>query len=864
MRNPRRKRKEVEDASTTPTVAITITIGITNQSIKMSEIESIPTMEELESRQLPHKELTSKSERVVETETATAMEAEIDAETTRETGTVSAISSSQQSEEAAMLVMGTDDVLPFIQPTSTTTTTTTEETTHESRIRMLDEATDEPRVEKEKGEEHRMELNAMREESKNATVAAVVKDLSASPSIDISTLPSRPNAIVTHSDESAVHTQTHKEVDDTEHSKIVDAVPVPIVESESDQLVQGDAEVAMEPEVEIRSEVDAGVEVEVEVLAKADPGTSVGLEVEEDEDEDEDETDYDDPWFDDACMTSADLCDHLEGEENEIGHLDVLEGEMVSTPEAKRLHLTPKMIGKNSQDHPDDEQERWAPTACPPPVAFMSTGFSTAAGSSLPPLSEAAQIRAKRLFDDIDLNTGSDVESEDELAASLAADRDAKRLKMESESQTHEQDQERPQSFGFSTASRKKLPPPSIKAQQRALMLLQQADEEVEKEKEQLGLIGLDEGEADLSHSTSAYASAFLPISSTAAVIETPTRPSGGTSFFGTATGGKIKTISDEAKRKVMDIFADIEGPSGTPTKQEQPISFRSSSTSTSMPFPPTLFATPTSKIPPRARVRTETPARFQDISNQPKLSPAPPRPITALANNQAQAQAYPIAFASGAAFSTPLPHSKIISGISNASSSTRNVIVPASSPSSIPRRVGLGITPRSKAVLGKRPAFTSPFKTPGAKVGMSSYQTPLRQSPSIPYTPIKPTQPTLNRTFDLKPLPNRQSLQQAQLFPGRYFQGGPGTQDLPDEIWAINPSTAIYYHFMPHGSNGKSPKEAMQELVEAGCMHISQKWIDEHWVNILWKLASEVRAAPSLFEAKWNYNEVMRQLKYR
>jgi len=44
----------------------------------------------------------------------------------------------------------------------------------------------------------------------------------------------------------------------------------------------------------------------------------------------------------------------------------------------------------------------------------------------------------------------------------------------------------------------------------------------------------------------------------------------------------------------------------------------------------------------------------------------------------------------------------------------------------------------------------------------------------------------------------------------------------------------------------------------------INQKWVDNHWGQILWKIAGQVQAKPSLFDEKWNWGEVIAQLKYR
>ena len=39
---------------------------------------------------------------------------------------------------------------------------------------------------------------------------------------------------------------------------------------------------------------------------------------------------------------------------------------------------------------------------------------------------------------------------------------------------------------------------------------------------------------------------------------------------------------------------------------------------------------------------------------------------------------------------------------------------------------------------------------------------------------------------------------------------------------------------------------------------------MDNHWSLVLWKLAGQVQAQPSLFDLRWNWAEVIEQLKYR
>lgn len=86
---------------------------------------------------------------------------------------------------------------------------------------------------------------------------------------------------------------------------------------------------------------------------------------------------------------------------------------------------------------------------------------------------------------------------------------------------------------------------------------------------------------------------------------------------------------------------------------------------------------------------------------------------------------------------------------------------------------------------------------------------------------------------------------------------------DSPSEITKINPSNALYYHFSVDDKM-LGPEDAVIRLKTDGCHRLTQSWVDEHWILILWKLASLVRAKPSLCGGKWTYEEVIRQLKYR
>jgi hypothetical protein len=79
-----------------------------------------------------------------------------------------------------------------------------------------------------------------------------------------------------------------------------------------------------------------------------------------------------------------------------------------------------------------------------------------------------------------------------------------------------------------------------------------------------------------------------------------------------------------------------------------------------------------------------------------------------------------------------------------------------------------------------------------------------------------------------------------------------------------LSPTNAITYQFIAEDARTLNNTHALAILHREGCESVSQKWVDNHWVQILWKLAGQVQAKPGLFDIKWNWAEVIAQLKYR
>lgn len=400
----------------------------------------------------------------------------------------------------------------------------------------------------------------------------------------------------------------------------------------------------------------------------------------------ESDTEYDDPWFDAACLSAIETQTYedvisasanVAAAENKASTEDLSAIQGVESKVEQSIKDEETALDDESHYHQDDEL----------PAELRSGGFSTAKGNALPTISEAAQTRAKRLFEEVDqgLPVAEDGEAdEDALAAAL---QEAKKQKGNINKTESTSAPPPPiMSLGFATASKKALPPPSEKARQRAALLFQQAEADLAAE---------EDGPTPLKPQMDAATA-----SSARTLVDTPSRPGPARqSLFTTGGGGKPMEISEAARKRALELFADIdaEPPTASPTAQ---------------------------KIPPRSRMRScdagfnkSAPGHMQDNSNAKpaviQLGSMKPRPATT---------------GSAAPFTTPM-RPRIPSGISSAHIGSQTS--PAESP--LGRRPGMGIQQRSQATLNKRAPFNSPFKTPQAKVKPSAKKGLVRMESSTP-----------------------------------------------------------------------------------------------------------------------------------
>nr|ODN91852.1 hypothetical protein L203_01105 [Cryptococcus depauperatus CBS 7841] len=290
-------------------------------------------------------------------------------------------------------------------------------------------------------------------------------------------------------------------------------------------------------------------------------------------------------------------------------------------------------------------------------------------------------------------------------------------------------------------------------------------------------------------------------------------------SGFQTGRGAAVPLPSSAARQQALKLFHDIEHSSES---QQFPMA--------SSPEPRFSQSHVSSGSDKNALPRISSVARvmslFEDVDS---ASPSRPHTIRMIPLQP----------------STPsrLPLSTTTNTYSNKGKS-----VSIKTPSGSARRIGLGATPTVKK--SKR-GFITPFRTTTAKPR------------EIDTTP-KPPQKTFTSVFDLSISFRRNSLKESHLHPQYNTHQELVELGIPLEICFIHPKNAIFHHFILDDGSCFGTEQALKLLQKDGCDTITQKWVNCHWSQILWKLAGEVQAKPAIYIEKWNWNEVINQLKYR
>ncbi|WWC92784.1 uncharacterized protein L201_007743 [Kwoniella dendrophila CBS 6074] len=346
------------------------------------------------------------------------------------------------------------------------------------------------------------------------------------------------------------------------------------------------------------------------------------------------------------------------------------------------------------------------------------------------------------------------------------------------------------------------------------------------------------------------------------------TQPSG----FALASGGAAPRVSDAAIWKAMSIFDDNSSPikpifqppssmgkSFVSTKAADPIEDAENQPQHRENIPTSSFKSASGKeaVQLSSTSRATVAHLFNDIDTN-MITPVRPRPQvqTQVPIRPASPVATPFARQrSNQGFhppSTPL-RTPIANSSASLASSKRPIQI--KTPSGPIRRIGLGSTPSQRPF--KR-GFSTPFKN--APVNSTPARAPL-QDPG----PSTLQQVNYYRSvFDMNLPLQRENYNTAFLHPQYFSIEELREFGVPDDISAINIDNASNYQFMAFDDSFYGHEEALRRLKADGCGFVKEKWVENHWKQILWKIAGQIQAKPDLFQEKWNWDEVIRQLKYR
>ncbi|WVR08068.1 hypothetical protein IAU60_005114 [Kwoniella sp. DSM 27419] len=499
------------------------------------------------------------------------------------------------------------------------------------------------------------------------------------------------------------------------------------------------------------------------------------------------------------------------------------------------------------------------------PPGIPTIGFATGSGKKLAPPTKAALAKARKLW------TEDEAESQavDGLKPDLGDER-AKKPRLSDPDEYLDQPvhdgltQDVPLTLGFTTGNGAKVPPPSSSALSKAAKLMGEVDKEVEGGK----VMGIDtQPEAGPSRGPSGFTFASgkpapPPDPATLARVKhlldddneavatgvpsTPARPAfqPPTSSAPSSQPPSSSAIqplhsrnpeppSTTSLAKGRGLFDDNENDFGadfTPADSPSMSGFKLG-TGKAAPVPSSSSKAKVMHLFDDIDTNLITPAKQRA---QPFARPSSPAmtPATRYQPPQSSQAFTPLRTSSAAATSTL--------------SAKRPLDI--KTPSSGARRIGLGGgTPSQRNKRG----FNSPFKPP-LQPKMS---TPTIQSSEVVhYRPV----------FDLTPPPARETYKAAYLHPQYYSMAELRELDIPDELWEINLGTASDYRFFRSHQAFLGHEQALAELQEAKCGYATAQWVENHWGQILWKLAGQVLAKPDLFPAKWCWTEVINQLKYR
>lgn len=458
----------------------------------------------------------------------------------------------------------------------------------------------------------------------------------------------------------------------------------------------------------------------------------------------------------------------------------------------------------------------------------------------------------------------------------------------------------------FATARGGTIAPPSELALSKALKILREVERDVEAE--EMPSKRQRVGSPDVQQPTGT-----LP----GDAFNTPARPpvKDSQSGFTLASGSPVPSLSSESRARALAMFEETPVRTATklqvsvpPTPAEASAEARArvaalfddaegaagSSSGLSSGF---QLASGKSAPKPSASSMARALAIFHDDDPATPAAPVVPEsPATSRLHTRAESP-FPTALrpirlkALGGSLAQPstptrTPLRTTTNTYSNRTSTPQSTKLPKSinisTPGLTPRRIGLGYSSNTrKSNIG----FKSPFKSGVPRLGNSMKASELRTPAAATVEAESIWQPVFDLTSKLSLLTcrvyssctdSKEGMEGFILVSSVLLRGIPCRARhvsqvarwlltrRPNELWMLSHSNALRYQFIGEDASVLGNRQAFERLTFEGCHLVTQRWVDNHWSLILWKLAGQVLAKPVLFDEKWNWYEVLCQLKYR
>lgn len=278
----------------------------------------------------------------------------------------------------------------------------------------------------------------------------------------------------------------------------------------------------------------------------------------------------------------------------------------------------------------------------------------------------------------------------------------------------------------------------------------------------------------------------------------------------------------------------------------------------------PKLPTVPKLKEEPQEKV-TPGPSQLAPKSSQPVAPIVDPKLQTAFATPARPPLSQP---ASRLPDPTPSVDTKPVLQETPARKPVASAII--ESPAVVPKHLGMRSRPRGSL----KAKFATPWKqgaTPSTQTPTAPQVYPSRVEPSTP-TPstskpakapeVKRIIRDANTVFDLNLPLSRQKLRNLSISKHRSIDALIEL-GIPAEVGDIDSWNATYWAFEEDGVK-QDVNTAFDALKKAGCSLLTKPWLENHWTQIVWKLANMAVLWPEAQSERWCYQEVLNQLLYR